>query len=101
MMERLYELCQKRGIKVSVAVYPWPGQILYDVEESRQVKIWREFCAGKCANFYNSFPTFFGLAKSSSKEAVISNYYFKDDMHFNEIGNKLIASDFIKGYKSR
>lgn len=99
MMEKLYDLCEKNNIKLSVGVYPWPGQILYDVEESKQVKIWRDFCAGKCANFYNSFPTFFGLAGSSGKEDVIKNYFFYDDMHFNERGNKLIASDFIGNHR--
>ena len=96
MMEKLYELCKANGIKLSIAVYPWPGQILYDVEESRQVKIWRDFCDGKCANFYNSFPTFFGLIRSSSKRAVIENNYFHGEMHFNENGNHLIAMDFLK-----
>ena len=101
MMEKLFDLCEKNNIRLSVGVYPWPGQILHDIEESRQVKIWRNFCVGKCANFYNSFPTFFGLAGSSGREWVIRNYFFYDDMHFNENGNRLIASDFLKGYRSR
>lgn len=99
MMQRLYELCKKNNIKLSVGVYPWPGQILYDVEESKQVKIWRDFCASKCTNFYNSFPTFFLLTKSSSQKDVIGNYYFYGDMHFNEHGNQLVANDFISNYK--
>ena len=100
MMEKIYELCKANGIKLSIAVYPWPGQILYDVEESRQVKIWRDFCDGKCANFYNSFPTFFGLIRSSSKRAVIESNYFHGEMHFNEHGNHLIAMDFLKIHRS-
>jgi len=99
MMEALYDLCKSNNIKLSIAVYPWPGQILYDVEESRQVKIWRNFCVGKCANFYNSFPTFFGLIKSSSRRAVVDNNYFHGEMHFNENGNQLIAADFLKSHK--
>jgi len=100
MMEKLHELCKTNNIKLSIGVYPWPSQVLYDVEESRQVKIWRDFCVGKCANFYNSFPTFFDLIKSSSKKAVIDNNYFHGDMHFNEKGNQLIAADFLAGYKA-
>jgi hypothetical protein len=99
IMEKLYDLCKTNSIKLSIAVFPWPGQILYDVEESRQVKIWRDFCVGKCTNFYNSFPTFFDLIKSSSKKEVIEKYYFYGDMHFNESGNQLIAADFLKIYQ--
>ena len=98
MMEKLYALCKTNSINLSIAIYPWPGQILYDREESRQVEIWRDFCDGKCANFYNSFPTFFGLIKSSSKKAVIEKYYFYGEMHFNENGNQLIAADFLKSH---
>ena len=99
MMEKLYEVCKKNNIKLSVGVYPWPSQILYDVEESKQVKIWRDFCVNKCANFYNSFPTFFELVRSSDKKAVIGNYFIYGDVHFNESGNQLIAADFFKTYK--
>ena len=99
MMEKVYDLCKANNIQLSIAVYPWPGQILYDVEESRQVKIWRDFCDGKCQTFYNSFPTFFGLIKSSGKKAVIESNYFHGEMHFNEKGNQLIADDFLKNHK--
>ena len=100
-MKQLYDVCKKNNIKLSIGVYPWPGQILYDVEESKQVKIWREFCTNKCAHFYNSFPTFFELVNSSNKKDVISNHYFHGDMHFNEAGNQLIATDFLSTYQQR
>lgn len=99
-MEKLYEVCKKNNIKLSIGIYPWPGQLLYDVEESKQVKIWRDFCANKCANFYNSFPTLFKEAQSTSNYATISRNYFYGDMHFNEQGNQLIANDFLSNYKT-
>ncbi|MBX9613796.1 MAG: hypothetical protein K2X51_19455 [Burkholderiales bacterium] len=99
MMDKIYDLTKRNNIKLSVGVYPWPGQILYDIEESRQVKIWKDFCVKKCENFYNSFPTFFELVKLSNKEEVVGNYFYYGDMHFNEKGNQIIASDFLKNYK--
>ncbi len=99
LLEKIHALCKKNNIKLSVGVYPWPGQILYDTEESKQVKIWRDFCAGKCTNFYNSFPTFFKLVEGTSKKEVIGHYYLNGDMHFNEAGNKVIATDFLKIYQ--
>lgn len=100
MMQKLYDLCKTNNIKLSVGVYPWPSQILYDVEESRQVTIWKDFCKDKCINFYNSFPTFFSLIQSSGKKEVVANNYFYGDMHFNENGNQIIASDFLASYKN-
>ena len=101
LLEKIHALCIKNNIKLSVGVYPWPGQILYDTEESKQVKIWRDFCSGKCTHLYNSFPTLFRLAATSSKKEVIGKYYFNGDMHFNDAGNKIIASDFLKNYKMK
>ena len=99
LLEKIHAICKKKNIKLSVGVYPWPGQILFDQEESKQVKIWRDFCTDKCEHFYNSFPTFFKLTEDTLKTDVIRQYYFNGDIHFNEAGNKLIASDFLKSYK--
>ena len=100
LLEKMHALCNKNNIKLSVGIYPWPGQILYDTEKSKQVKIWRDFCTDKCDHFYNSFPTFFKLVEGSSKEEVIANYYFIGDIHFNGAGNQLIAKDFFKTYQA-
>jgi hypothetical protein len=91
-MQALYALTQSHGTKLSIGVHPWPGQIKYDVVESQQVKIWREFCQSRCENFYNTFPVFFDLAQQQGQDAFIYNYYFQGDVHFNERGNEVIAS---------
>src|SRR4051794_7310032 len=36
-MDKLYAFLSERHIPLSVGVYPWPQQLLYDKEESRQV----------------------------------------------------------------
>jgi len=90
-MQALYTLAQSHGTKLSIGVYPWPGQIKHDVVESQQVKIWREFCESRCAHFYNTFPSFFSLAQQQGAENFIYRYYFQGDVHFNERGNEIIA----------
>jgi len=47
---------KKRNIPISVVVYPWPAQVLHDTAESRQVRIWRDWCEGKCRRFISLFP---------------------------------------------
>jgi hypothetical protein len=99
IMNQLYELLNKNGIKLSIAVYPWPAQILFDKQDSRQVEIWQNFCLTRCANFINSFPSFFLISEKFGKEYVLDNFYIKDDDHFNLNGSRLVAKDFFNTYK--
>jgi len=102
LMGELHDLLSKNGIALSIGVYPWPGQILYDKEESRHVQIWRDFCQTRCARFYNSFPTFFAMAEKYGKSDSIDEFFIKGDVHHNAEGARLIAEDFLTAYpKSR
>jgi hypothetical protein len=94
-MQTLHALVQTYGAKLSVGVYPWPGQLKYDVVDSLQVKIWREFCQTNCAYFYDTFPAFFDLVKARGDDSVIHNYFFAGDVHFNERGNRVIADTIL------
>jgi hypothetical protein len=99
MMNKLYDLCRDHNIKLSVGVYPWPGQVLYDNENSRQVKVWEGFCKDKCENFYNLFPTIFSQLTLNNFWEIIKHYYINGDFHFNERGNALVASNFLEIYE--
>ena len=48
---RTLQLLKKKGIEMSLAVYPWPQQLEYDVENSEQVKMWENFCTDRCKHF--------------------------------------------------
>ncbi len=91
-MEKLYELLKKNNINLSIGIYPWPGQLLYDTEDSKQVKIWKNFCENKCDYFINNFPIFFDLNNKLGSQQVIKKYFINGDVHFNENGNSIIAS---------
>ena len=90
-MMAVHALTKDYGSTLSVGVYPWPGQILHDKEDSLQVRTWREFCETRCLHFYNAFPSFFRLASETSKDNVVQRYYFAGDAHFNALGNEIIA----------
>ena len=96
-MDRLYELLSSRGITLSVGVYPWPQQLLYDVENSRQTSVWRDWCAGKCRKFFDHFPDFFEY--KAQDPDFIRSLYFWGDFHFNGKGNALLARGLIKNYE--
>ena len=94
-MDQLYQLLKENNIKLSVAVYPWPQQIKYDDINSKHVEMWKNFCIGKCFKFINFFPYFFEEKRKSSYLEVFKKYYFWNDVHFNERGNRVIADKLI------
>ena len=95
-MKKLHIYLKSKNIPMSLAVYPWPGQILYDEEDSMHVKIWRDFCINKCKNYINLFPLFFDETKTLSKKEIIKKFYLKNDVHFNENGNEKIFNKLIE-----
>ena len=94
MME-LHQLLQRHNIPLSVGVYPWPAQVRYDTQESRQVNLWREFCRTRCEYFFDSFPPFFVSAATNGVEETINAYYFDGDIHLNESGNRVLAENYL------
>ncbi len=99
-MDMIYDYLADRKIKLSIAVYPWPQTILYDVPYNKHVKIWEEFCKRRCVNFINHYPLFMNINDSDEKKIeIIKKYYQVGDIHFNAEGNKLIAEDFLKKFK--
>ena len=97
-MEKLADLLKKNNIDLSVAVYPWPGTLKYDVAENKQVLLWKNFCKLHCKKFYNFMNPFFDILKENDFTSLYKKVYIKDDIHFNEEGNKIIAEYFLKLY---
>lgn len=90
-MTALLRLAKAHGAEVSVGVYPWPGQLKFDNNNSMHVRFWKEFCVDQCLHFYNAFPAFFSLVNETDAQRVIMDYYFAGDVHFSEQGNQVLA----------
>src|SRR3954449_4237128 len=90
-MDKLYAFLSERHIPLSVGVYPWPQQLLYDKEESRQVTIWRDWCERKCRRFFNHFPVFF--AYKSQHPDFMHELFIWGDSHYTALGNEIFARD--------
>jgi len=100
-MNKLYELCTKNQINLVIAVYPWPTQIFEEDLNSKQVQIWSKWTRQKNIQFINYFPQLVKVNISiEDKKKIIDKFYFKNDVHFNINGNKLIADYFIKNFKN-
>jgi len=93
-MTLLWQELQKRNIPLSVVVYPYPSQLVHDSAESRHVRMWRDWCAGKCKRFVTLFPEFFDVKDDCPRGEAgcwyLSHFIF-GDMHYNAKGNALVA----------
>jgi hypothetical protein len=98
-MDRLWEMLAARNVPLSVVVYPHPAQIVHDTADSRQVRIWREWCAGKCNRFISLFPAVLAL-KGECPPLQPGCWYLKyfvfGDIHYNAAGNAVLANVLIK-----
>lgn len=95
-MERVATLVKVNNATLSVGVYPWPAQLIFDKEDSLQVQVWQKFCEKHCENFYNAFPDFFAAVKNSGTQAIIYKYFFPGDMHYSREGNALVADSILR-----
>ncbi len=97
-MTSLYNLLKSKNIKLSVGVYPWPGQILWDDKNNLQSKFWDDFCVNRCDYYFNNFDFFFDYSKEYGKWETIEKFYIINDVHFNKFGHQVIADNFIKKF---
>ena len=98
-MNKLKEILEYNKIKMTVAVYPWPSQVYYEDVNSIHVKVWEEWSNKNNVKFINFFPTFVkkGLSKKE-KNKVLETFFIAYDVHFNKIGNQIIAEKFLNKY---
>ncbi len=100
-MDQLHALLSEHGIGLTVAVYPWPDQIIHNDLESIHVAFWRNWTADRNVRFVNYFPAFIKADNDRpSNERTLITYFFNDDTHWNEAGHRLIADGFLSEYRS-
>lgn len=94
-MSKIYKLLTENEINLSIAVYPLPEQLLYDVENNLQSIVWKKFCFEKCFKFFDFNKIFFEKKNSMNEKKFYKKYFIPYDEHFNYNGNKLIAEEFV------
>ena len=93
-MNKLYDLTQKHHITMSLAVYPWPTQIMHKDLDSLQVQFWQEWANRHSVFFMNFFPDFIEPGMDSKR--IIKKYFVERDVHWNERGHQLVAERFLE-----
>jgi len=87
-MDKLSLLLKQHNIKLTIAVYPWPDQIVYGDLNSKQVTVWRGWAKKHAVGFINLFPAFITDEKA---EEILRRYYIFGDAHWNKTGHELVA----------
>ena len=87
-MQALADLLEQKGIPLTIVVYPWPVELALEDRDSRQVALWRDFCARKCKAFIDAFPVFF--AEKQAHPDWYERLFIKGDNHYSPEGNMLM-----------
>lgn len=98
-MDNVYELLKKHGIKLTLAVYPWPDQIVNEDLDSIQRKIWLAWCNNRGVTFIDYFPYFIKGKADDEKRKTLDRYFIKNNVHWNKEGHRLIANVFLDNYR--
>ena len=97
-MHDLAGLLAARGIRLTVAVYPWPLQIFARDLDSRQVTHWRQWSRAHGADFLDLFPRFIGPEPPAR---VYAAHFIPGDCHWNASGHRVVAEAFLEHYRAR
>jgi lysophospholipase L1-like esterase len=92
-MDSLCQLCREHGVRLKIAVYPWPNQIKRQDLGSKQVQIWEAFCAEGGLDFINYYPTFID---GSEPRSVVEKYFIPGDVHWNREGHQRVAEVLLE-----
>ncbi len=97
-MENLLETLKTNDIKMTLAIYPWPGQIFYDNVNSKHAVFWENWAKKNKVKFVNHFIDFFLSKNEFGAIKTIEKYYIPGDVHLNTKGNILIKEYFLSQY---
>ncbi len=89
-MAQLKSYLDVRKIPLTIAVYPWPDQVLNQDLDSKQVIFWQNWATKNNIAFINLFPTFINNNLKTSAEETLRLKYIKGDVHWNERGHMAV-----------
>ena len=95
-VDEIYQILNNKGIKFSLAIYPWPQNYLKTNNNYFYRNEWKNFCQTRCEYFFDYFEDFNNFFEKKGFLEFYKNYYIWNDIHFNKKGNAIIANKIIK-----
>lgn len=100
-IDQIFQILKKRDIKFSLAIYPWPQNLLNKQNNAFYRSEWKNFCKNRCDHFFDYFDNFNYHVNKEGYDKVYKKYYIWQDVHFNKEGNILIANKIIRKLLNR
>ena len=85
-LDKIVDLCRDWRCRLTLVVYPWPDNVMEGDRDSIQVTHWRDWAAARNVRFIDGFAPFF----RESADVTLRQYYIAGDVHFSELGNRLL-----------
>lgn len=87
-LDRLRELTRRHGVSLTIAAYPWPGQVWRGQADARHRLALQEWAAANQAGFIDLYPDFLSVPA----DQALKEWFIKGDVHWNAGGHRLVAS---------
>jgi len=91
-MDKIAALCREWQCTLTLVVYPWPDNVEAGDKNSIQVTHWRLWAASRGVRFVDGFAPFF----REPADTTIAKYFIRGDVHFSELGNRLLFEEVRK-----
>lgn len=88
-MDDLRAFLNQHKIRLTIAVYPWPDQIVRRDLNCLQARHWRDWSAKRNVGFIDMFPVFIG---ATSSDWVLDQCFIPGDVHWNRSGHERVAN---------
>lgn len=98
-MDRLANLCRDKKIILTIAVYPWPDQIVHHDLNSLQSQFWTNWAKKSGVKIINYFPHFIQPNDDTARiRAILDSYFIPGDVHWNNEGHRKVANIFLSDF---
>ena len=97
-MEKLLDLARRQGIRMTIAIYPWPDQILSDRSGGHQARFWKQWAARHGVDLIDMYPAFTG---ERDPVDTIHSLFIPYDTHWNAAGHRVVARSVCSHFQAR
>ena len=88
-LDKIVALCREWECRMTLVVYPWPDNVAAGDRNSIQVTHWRAWAAARNVRFVDGFAPFF----REPADVALAKYFIAGDVHFSELGNRLLFDE--------
>lgn len=92
-VRQILQLALQHGFEVTLAIYPWPKEIIGNRQGSKNVEFWTDFAAQEPLELINLYPAFMHQPDPAS---VVAAHFIERDVHWNPTGHRRIASQWLQ-----